>query len=100
MFLDLGPSSLLLLALSLIALAVKVWALVDALVRPATAYVSAGKLTKPIWVAILAVTVLLGLRGTFGIFGLLGMIAALVYLLDVRPALRELGSGGSRGPWG
>jgi hypothetical protein len=98
MLLDLGPSSLLLLALSLIALAVKVWALVDALVRPAAAYVSADKLTKPIWVAILAVTVLLGLRGTFGIFGLLGMIAALVYLLDVRPAVREVG--GSRGPWG
>jgi hypothetical protein len=100
MLLDLGPSSLLLLALSLIALAVKLWALVDALIRPAQAYVSAGKLTKPIWVAILAVSVLLGLRSTFGIFGLLGMIAALVYLLDVRPAVRQLGSGGSPGPWG
>ena len=37
---------------SLLALAL--WALVDALVRPATGFVAAGKLTKPGWVAITA----------------------------------------------
>ena len=35
-----------------VILAVKVWAFVDALLRPAEAYVAAGKLTKPGWLAI------------------------------------------------
>ncbi len=33
-------------------LALTAWALVDALIRPAAAYVAAGKLTKPGWAAI------------------------------------------------
>ena len=37
----------LLLGIALIILCVKIFALVDALARPAAAYVSAGKLTKP-----------------------------------------------------
>jgi hypothetical protein len=75
------------------------WALADAAVRPAAAFPAAGKLTKPAWLAILVVSVLLCLAGV-GIFGLLGIlvaVAVLVYLLDVRPAVRELRPGG---PWG
>lgn len=75
------------------------WALADAAVRPAAAFPAAGKLTKPAWLAILVVCVLLCLAGV-GIFGLLGIlvaVAVLVYLLDVRPAVRELRPGG---PWG
>jgi hypothetical protein len=91
------PSSLLLLVLGYGALALKVWALVDACTRPQPAYVAAGKLTKIAWVAILVAAVLLGGADFIGIFGLLGTVAAIVYLVDVRPAVRELRRGGPYG---
>ena len=91
-----GASSLLLLVLGLLALGIKLWALVDAVTRPAPAFPAAGKLSKPIWVAILVAALLLGGTDVMGIFGLLGAIAAIVYLVDVRPAVRELRPGG---PW-
>ena len=90
-------SSLLLLVLGLGALALKVWALVDAATRPAEAYVAAGKLTKVAWIVILALAVLLGGANILGIFGLVGLVAAIVYLVDVRPAVRGMRPGG---PWG
>jgi hypothetical protein len=76
------------------------WALIDAATRPAPAFVAAGKQTKQIWLGILGVGLLLVLLGFGGIFGLLGLIvavAAIVYLVDVRPAVRNTRPGG---PWG
>ncbi|GAC1443120.1 MAG: hypothetical protein NVSMB55_15770 [Mycobacteriales bacterium] len=75
------------------------WALVDAVTRPAAAFLAAGKQTKPIWLAILGVCLLLCLIGAAGIFGLFGFVvavAAIVYLVDVRPAVRAMRPGG---PW-
>lgn len=92
-----GPSTFLLVVLGLAALGVKLWALIDSITRPGPAFAASGKLTKPIWVAILAAAVLLGGTNIFGIFGLVGLIAAIVYLVDVRPAVREVRPGG---PWG
>ncbi|MGI8537700.1 MAG: DUF2516 family protein [Mycobacteriales bacterium] len=89
-WLDRNPADLLLLGLGLGLLALKLWALVDACVRPAQSYVLAGKLTKLAWVAILAAAVLLGRASVLGLFGLVGTVAAIVYLVDVRPAVREL----------
>jgi hypothetical protein len=91
------PSSLLILVLGYGALGLKLWALVDACTRSQASYVAAGKLTKVAWVAILAAAVLLQGASVFGILGLLGTVAAIVYLVDVRPAVRELRRGG---PWG
>ncbi|ROR92518.1 uncharacterized protein DUF2516 [Nocardioides aurantiacus] len=73
----------------LVLLALKIWALVDALLRPAEAYEAAGKLTKPAWLLILglAVGAALVFPSVFGLLGILGIVAALVYVLDVRPAL-------------
>jgi hypothetical protein len=76
------------------------WGLIDAATRPAAAFVAAGKQTKQIWLAILGVSLLLCLIGAVGILGLLGFVvavAAIVYLVDVRPAVRDMRSGG---PWG
>ena len=91
------PSNVLLLVLGLGALALKIWALVDAITRPAAAYPAAGKLSKVAWVAILAAAVLLGGGSVMGLLGIVGLIAAIVYLVDVRPAVREIRPGG---PWG
>lgn len=94
----LDPESSLLLVVSLGVLALKVWALVDCAIRPTAAFPAMGKLTKPAWLAILAAAVALDLLlggGALGLLSLLGTVAAVVYLVDVRPAVR----GGARGPW-
>ncbi len=92
-----GPEQILLLLLGVALLALKVWALVDACLRPAAAFPAAGKLTKLAWIAILVAAVLLSGLSVLSLFGLLGTVAAIVYLVDVRPAVRGLRPGG---PWG
>ena len=77
-------------------LALALWALVDALVRPAHGFVAAGKLSKPGWVAITALAaLLLSWQGPLSFLGLPAVIAVVVYLVDVRPAVRELRRGNS-----
>ncbi len=73
------------------------WALIDCATRKAKAFPAAGKLTKIAWLAILAV---LGVLGYFygadpvsNILGSVMVVAALVYLCDVRPAVREVSGG-------
>lgn len=72
------------------------WALIDALIRPATAYVAAGKLTKPAWGAITALALVIAyFTGPLSFFGLFAVVASIVYLVDVRPALKGLRRGNS-----
>ena len=81
----LGPLTGIFLVISLVTLVIKVWALIDVAIRPPRAFVSEGKQTKGLWVAILVVAVL----ATYvGFLSIIGLIAALVYLLDVRPAVK------------
>lgn len=88
---------LLLLALYVGAQALTLWAFVDALVRPAAAYVATGKLTKPAWAGItgLAALLIFWQQSPMTLFGLPALIAAIVYLVDVRPAVRGLPRGNS-----
>ena len=77
-------------------LALTVWAFVDALIRPATGFVAAGKLTKPGWAAITGLAALIIFwQGPMSFLGLPAVIAAVVYLVDVRPAVRGLRRGNS-----
>ncbi|WP_217996898.1 DUF2516 family protein [Nocardioides jensenii] len=82
------------LAVVLIALAIKVFAFVNALLWPSDAYTAANKLTKPAWVAILGLALLAQLllaeASPLNLLHLIGSIAAIVYLVDVRPAVAEL----------
>ncbi len=73
-------------------MAVKVWAFVDAITRPAPAYVAAGKLTKPAWLLILGLTVVTSFlwSAPLGLFSIVGTVAAFVYLLDAKPALASI----------
>jgi hypothetical protein len=92
------------------------WALVDCLLRPTRAFPAAGKRTKTFWLLITAIAaavsfVALPLGGGSSFFGFLafiGVVGAIVYLVDVRPAVapysRRRGRGGrgggpSRGGW-
>ena len=95
----LAPANYFLLLVNLALLGLAAWAFVDALVRPAAAFAAAGKLTKPAWLGITGVSVglcLLGV-GLLNLFGAVIAVAVLVYLVDVRPAVRAMRPGG---PWG
>lgn len=84
---------LVLLAVTLVLLSVKIFALVTALGFSPQHYQAADKLTKPAWVAILGLGVaanVLLLGNPIGLLNLAFTIAAFVYLADVRPALRGL----------
>jgi hypothetical protein len=83
-------------ALSWGALALTAWAFIDALIRPAPGFVAAGKLTKPGWAAITGLSVaIVYWFGPMSFLGLPAVIAAVVYLVDVRPAVRGLKRGNS-----
>ncbi|WP_139977473.1 DUF2516 family protein [Nocardioides litoris] len=75
----------------LASLTVSIFAFVNSLMYSAEAYDAAGKLTKPAWCTILGLGVLLFFVpiGLF-IINLALLIAAIVYLVDVRPALAGL----------
>jgi pyrroline-5-carboxylate reductase len=74
------------------------YALVHSVSQRADAFTAAGKLSKPAWVGInaaaLLVTVLSGV-GPGSILGIIAVTAVLVYIVDVRPAVREVSGGGS-----
>lgn len=83
------------LGLVFVAMAVKGFAFVHSLIQPAAAFQAADKLTKPAWVAILALGVLaqvvLVQASPINLLSLVFTVAALVYLADVKPALAEIG---------
>jgi Protein of unknown function (DUF2516) len=74
--------------------ALRSWAVVDCALRKAAAFPAAEKQTKVIWLAGTIATALLGPFLPFP-FDIISVIVALVYLADVRPAVREV-SGGNR----
>jgi hypothetical protein len=91
-----GYLNLLILILSLIVQAV---ALIHCLTQRGDGFQAIGTLPKGAWAAILAVCIVLTLllQSAIGIFGLIGIAAALIYLLDVRPGLKDLSDG--KGFW-
>lgn len=75
-------------------LALKGFAFVNACLWPADAYSAADKLTKNTWLAILGIAMVLQLPilggAIFNLLDLAGTVAAIVYLVDVRPAVSAL----------
>lgn len=86
--------------MGLIAFAVEVWALIDAVRRPASAYVAAEKRTKVFWVAMTAAgagigyltipavaigPIIFGYGGLPRLFMLLAVLPGAIYLADVKP---------------
>ncbi len=104
------PLSIFFLVISIAAFVVEAWAFVDAVRRPAPAFVAAGKKSKPIWLLILGVATVVGLGYAFYVGGasaisilpVAAFVAAAVYLVDVRPKVREFktGSSSGSGPYG
>lgn len=94
------------LLLTLAALALEVFAFVDALRHRPDAYVAAGKRTKQFWMIVTGIAALIGFisfGGGIGFLTIIGVVAAAIYLADVRPALQQVsgrGRGSSQGPYG
>jgi hypothetical protein len=91
------------LIIGVLALGVEVFALVDAVRQRTDAFPAAGKLSKPLWLAILAVATAVGVifvEMPFSVFNLIAFVAAGVYLADVRPAIKAISGGGNNGPYG
>jgi Protein of unknown function (DUF2516) len=93
-------------ALAAAAFICEAWAFIDAITRPAQAFVATGKQTKQLWLIILGVAAVVGLSGVaFGIgvtsiLPVAAFVAAAIYLADVRPKVREFKGGSSSGPYG
>ena len=91
-----GYINLLILIFSLVIQAV---ALIHCLTQRGDGFQAIGTLPKGAWAAILAICIVLTLlvSSAVGIFSLIGIAAALIYLLDVRPGLKDLSDG--KGFW-
>jgi hypothetical protein len=95
---------------SLALLLFSLFAFVDSAIRRKDAYVAADKKTKPFWLIILGLAAAVNFfMGIFQFLPIIGLIATIVYVVDVRPALRQVsgggrwprrGSSGSDGPYG
>lgn len=84
-----------LLGATLLLFVLEAWALIDALSRKPEEFEAAGKQTKSLWTIILGVAfaaflVSLMWLGLVNIFNMIGAVASIVYLVDVRPAIRSL----------
>ncbi|RAJ81695.1 uncharacterized protein DUF2516 [Streptomyces sp. PsTaAH-137] len=97
--------------LSLLNLALIVFsgfALIDAAIRREDAFRAADKKTKPFWLIILALAFVVNwIFGILSFLPIIGLIATIVYMVDVRPAVRQVSGGGGRrggsssdGPYG
>ncbi|WP_079127704.1 DUF2516 family protein [Streptomyces sp. TP-A0874] len=74
-------------------------AFVDAVLRREDAYRAAGKQNKVFWLIILGLTAVVSwlFNNILGILQIAGLIATIVYIVDVRPALKQVSGGGG---WG
>jgi hypothetical protein len=96
------------LALMLAAFIVEAWAFIDAIRRPAQAFVATGKQTKQLWLIFLGVAAVVGAAfaaygaGPTNFLAVAAFVVAAIYLADVRPKVKDFRSGGgtSQGPYG
>jgi hypothetical protein len=92
------------LALILVTLLLEIYAFVSCLLQRHDAFVAIGTFSKLAWLGILGGCILFTLLGLSSLFGILSamldlvaLVFVLVYILDVRPALRDASQG--RGSW-
>ncbi|QES31582.1 DUF2516 domain-containing protein [Streptomyces venezuelae] len=94
--------------LSLALIVFSGFALIDAAVRREDAYRAADKKTKPFWLIILGLAFVVNLLfPILSFLPIIGLVATIVYMVDVRPAIRQITGGGGRrggsssdGPYG
>ena len=92
------------------AFILEAFAFIDAIRRPAPAFVAVSKQTKPLWLVITGVATAIGIgtaaQGSFSAIGILSVVAfvaSAIYLTDVRPKVKDFRGGGTgthMGPYG
>lgn len=87
-------TSLILFALQIVALGGAAYAVFHAVRQRSDAFTAVDKLTKPVWLGILVVALLVIFAFGINFIGLIGIVAVCVYLVDVRPKV----DGIQRGP--
>jgi hypothetical protein len=106
----LGVTGLISLVIWVGLLGLKIFALVDCLRYSNAHFVSAGKRSRTLWVALTAVSLAFHLiTDPINLISIAGTVASIVYLVDVRPALQQVsgrgggdnrrGNMGPYGPW-
>jgi hypothetical protein len=92
-------------SIALLIFTVVAW--VDCITRREDAYRAADKQTKKFWVIVLGLCTAVNLYPIFFLLQLVGLIATIVYMVDVRPAVKQISGGGKRrggsssdGPYG
>lgn len=87
-----GIQSGLMMVATLSIFALQAWAFLDAVSHRPDAYLAADKLTKATWLIILGIALAAHMLiwNPMSFLNLIGAVAAIVYLVDVRPALRAL----------
>ena len=97
-------SAWIMLALWVVLLAAKAFALVEVLRHNANLFPAAGKQTKQLWLIFTALGLVFHLlTDPISLLNIAGTIAAIVFLVDVRPALQQVsgrGGGSRQGPYG
>jgi Protein of unknown function (DUF2516) len=92
--------------LLLAAFVVETWAFISAIMQPSAAFTAAGKQTKPLWLIILGVAFVIGIGGAVGylallsLFPIIAFVAAAIYLVDVRPKIKQIRPNQHQGPYG
>ncbi|WP_418957821.1 DUF2516 family protein [Streptomyces tritici] len=89
--------SILWLVINLVMLGFAVVSFVVAAMAREDAYRAADKQTKKFWLILLGVNLLLNVVLPMLFLQVAGLIAAIVFMVDVRPALRQVSGGGRRG---
>jgi hypothetical protein len=86
-------------AIILVSLVLEIWAFASCLLQRPEAFTVVGRIPKGGWLAMTGGAVLVTLMfGSFrSILGMIAAVVALVYLLDLRPALRDAVDG--HGNW-
>lgn len=87
-------TSLILLVLRFVALGGAAYAVIHALRQRPDAFTAVDKLTKPVWLGILIVSLLVIFAFGINFLGIIAIVAVCVYLVDVRPKV----DGIQRGP--
>lgn len=89
----------LMLVAGLVFLVTAVAALILAALARPDAYRAADKQSKNFWLVILGITVVVNVLTSILFLQIAGLVASIVFLVDVRPALRQVsgGGGGRRG---
>ncbi|MFD1661400.1 DUF2516 family protein [Streptomyces caeni] len=93
--------------LKIVLMALAAFGLFDAVFRREDAFRAADKQNKVFWLIILGLALVVSyLFSLFSFLPIIGVIASIVYIVDVRPALKQVSGGGrpggssSDGPYG